>query len=203
MKYFFTLLLFVIIGCNKNKVESGNDVIVEKSEAKTIPYKEFLASIKKKTAQEKKNYIFKFINNDIPNYWIGTPWSFNGTSREPQKGTISCGYFVTNTLTDFGFDINRTSLAQQASSVMIKKLCRDIKYFGKRQDLEKYLLSKDKNQVYIVGLDFHTGFITRENKETYFIHSNYIKNKGVTKELTQTSKALNASETFMIGTLNY
>ena len=86
---------------------------------------------------------------------------------------------------------------------MIKKICKDIKYFGKRQDLENYLLSKDKNQVYIVGLDFHTGFITRENQDTYFIHSNYIKNKGVTKELTQTSKALNASKTFMIGTLNY
>jgi len=106
-------------------------------------------------------------------------------------------------LTDFGFDINRTYLAQQASSVMIKKLGKDIKYFSKRQDLDKYILSKNKNQVYIVGLDFHTGFITRENKDTYFIHSNYIKNKGVVKELTQTSQALNASKTFMIGTLNY
>ncbi|MDQ8141729.1 hypothetical protein [Chryseobacterium sp. CFS15] len=160
-------------------------------------------SINKKTAEEKKSYLFKFINYDVPNYWMGTPWSFNGTSREPQKSTIACGYFVTNTLTDFGFDINRTYLAQQASSVMIKKLCKNIKYFSSREDLEKYILSENKNQVYIVGLDFHTGFITRDNKDTYFIHSNYIKNKGVVKELTQASQALNASKTFMIGTLNY
>lgn len=203
MKYIFFLLFLVIIGCNKSKVESGNDLTLENSEATKIPYKEYLVSINKKTKEEKKNYLFKFINYDVPNYWTSTPWSFNGTSREPQNGTIACGYFVTNTLTDFGFDINRTYLAQQASSVMIKKLCKDVKYFGKRQDLENYILNKDKNQVYIVGLDFHTGFITRENKDTYFIHSNYIKNKGVVKESTANSKALNASKTFMIGTLKY
>lgn len=203
MKYLFCLLCLIIIGCNKSKVDSDNDSTVQNSELKKIPYKEFLVSINKKTSEEKKNYLFKFINYDVPNYWMGTPWSFNGTSREPQKSTIACGYFVTNTLTDFSFDINKTFLAQQASSVMIKKLCKDIKYFNNRQDLEKYILSKDKNQVYIVGLDFHTGFITRENKDTYFIHSSYIKNKGVVKESTQTSQALNASKTFMIGTLNY
>ena len=41
------------------------------------------------------------------------------------------------------------------------------------------------------------------NKNTYFIHSNYIRNEGVIKELTKNSKARNASKTFMIGTLNY
>ncbi|OBW42166.1 hypothetical protein AB670_01462 [Chryseobacterium sp. MOF25P] len=197
MKYLFFFVFLAFIGCNKTKVESEN------LETNKIPYKEFLVSINKKSEEDKKKYLFTFINYDVSNYWTSTPWSFNGTSREPQKGTIACGYFVTNTLTDFGFDINRTYLAQQASSVMIKKLCKDIKYFSKRQDLDKYILSKDKNQVYIVGLDFHTGFITRENKDTYFIHSNYIKNKGVVKEFTQTSQALNASKTFMIGTLNY
>lgn len=193
----------MIIGCNKTKVESGNHSGSDNLEETKIPYKEFIASINKKSREEKKNYLFKFINYDVPSYWASTPWSFNGTSREPQKGTIACGYFVANTLTDFGFDINRTYLAQQASSVMIKKLCKDIKYFTKRQDLESHILSKEKNQVYIVGLDFHTGFITRENKDTYFIHSNYIKNKGVIKELTEDSKALNATKTFMIGSLNY
>ena len=203
MKYLFFFVYLAFIGCNKTKIESDNHLIGENSGETKISYKDFLVSINKKSEEEKKKYLFTFINYDVPNYWTSTPWSFNGTSRVPQKETIACGYFVTNTLTDFGFDINRTYLAQQASSVMIKKLCIDIKYFSKRQDLDKYILSKDKNQVYIVGLDFHTGFITRENKDTYFIHSNYIKNKGVIKELTQTSQALNASKTFMIGTLNY
>lgn len=106
-------------------------------------------------------------------------------------------------MSDYGFDIKRAYLAQQASSVMIKQLCTDIKYFSKREDLENYILNKEKNQVYIVGLDFHTGFVTRENKDMYFIHSNYINKQGVVKENTTTSKALNASKTFMIGNLKY
>jgi len=201
MKNIICLLFLILIGCNKS--EYGKNVVTENSAAKKVSYNDFLRSVKNKSETEKKNYFFTFINYDVPNYWMGTPWSFNGTTRNPQQESIACGYFVTNTLTDFGFEINRTYLAQQASSVMIKKLCKDIQYFTKRQDLEHYILKRNKNQVYIVGLDFHTGFITRENKDIYFIHSSYIKSKGVVKELTATSQALDASKTFMIGTLNY
>ena len=201
MKYLFIVLIFFCISCKEDK---NNENIITKNQIENLPnYREILTSIKKKTEKEKQDYFFRFINYNVPQYWSKTPWSFAGTSREPRKGSIACGYFVTNTLSDYGFQINRVFLAQQASSVMIKKLCNDIKYFTKRQDLEQYILSKNKNQVYIVGLDFHTGYITREDKDTYFIHSNYIKNKGVVKELTKNSQALNASKTFMIGTLNY
>lgn len=201
MKYLLVFSLLLLAGCKKTSEQESNSAD-KRTEIKQS-YKEYLTAINQKTKAEKKQYFFKFINNDVPQYWAKTPWSFAGTSREPQKGSIACGYFVTNTLSDYGFDINRTYLAQQASSVMIKKLCTDIQYFSKRQDLEHYILGKNKNQVYIVGLDFHTGYITRENKDTYFIHSNYIKNEGVIKELTKNSRALNASKTFMIGTLNY
>lgn len=201
MKYLLVFLLLLLAGCKKTSEQESNSAD-KRTEIKQS-YKEYVTAIHKKTKAEKKQYFFKFINNDVPQYWAKTPWSFAGTSREPQKGSIACGYFVTNTLSDYGFDINRTYLAQQASSVMIKKLCTEVKYFSKRQDLEHYILGKNKNQVYIVGLDFHTGYITRENKDTYFIHSNYIKNEGVIKELTKNSRALNASKTFMIGTLNY
>ncbi len=201
IKYLLVFSLLLLAGCKKTSEQESNSAD-KRTEIKQS-YKEYLTAIHQKTKTEKKQYFFKFINNDVPQYWAKTPWSFAGTSREPQKGSIACGYFVTNTLSDYGFDINRTYLAQQASSVMIKKLCTEIKYFRKRQDLEHYILGKNKNQVYIVGLDFHTGYITRENKDTYFIHSNYIKNEGVIKELTKNSRALNASKTFMIGTLNY
>ncbi|SDL73537.1 hypothetical protein [Chryseobacterium taihuense] len=203
MKFFVCLILVTLVGCNKSKVASKDHYSIENSEIQKISYKDFLVSINKKRKEEKSGYLFNFINNDVPNYWTSTPWSFNGTSREPQKGTIACGYFVTNILTDFGFKIDRVYLAQQPSSVMIKKLCTEIKYFNRREDLDQYILSRNTNQIYIVGLDFHTGFITRQIKDTYFIHSNYIQNQGVIKELTKDSKALNASKTFMIGTLNF
>lgn len=198
----FFFILMIILGCSKKNDSFQHNSSSEKNVAK-VSYKEFIADIQSKTESEKQKYFFKFINYDIPNYWKGTPWSFGGTTRIPQSGTIACGYFVTNIVSDFGIKIERVYLAQQASSVMIKKLCTDIKYFTKREDLENYILSKSKNTVYIVGLDFHTGFITRENKDTYFIHSSYIENKGVVKEKTESSQALNASKTFMIGTLKY
>ncbi|MCD9854537.1 hypothetical protein LUD75_07455 [Epilithonimonas sp. JDS] len=194
-------LLLAILSCKKsdeNTVNTEKQVPVVK-----LSYKDFLNNIQQKNEEEKKNYFFKYINSEIPEHWQNTPWSFGGTSREPQKGSIACGYFVTNILSDYGFDIKRAYLAQQASSVMIKQLCTDIKYFSKREDLENYVLNKERNQVYIVGLDFHTGFVTRENKDTYFIHSNYINHQGVVKENTATSRALNASKTFMIGNLKY
>ncbi|KAA0128229.1 hypothetical protein FY557_09430 [Chryseobacterium sp. SN22] len=199
MKYFWFCLLLLIFSCKKTTGHASGPG----PEEKRLTYKELLKSIGEKNRSQRSNYFFRFINNDVPEYWHGTPWSFTGTSREPKKGSIACGYFVTNTLSDYGFDLNRTFLAQQASSVMIKKLCTDIRYFTKRQELEKYILGKKKNQAYIVGLDFHTGYITRENKDIYFIHSNYLQHQGVTRELTKNSKALNASKTFMIGTLNY
>lgn len=202
MKHLSFLLLVILVGCKKTDKRTET-IETTVNHVNTPTYRELLTSIDKKTKKEKKAYFFSFINYDVPQYWSNTPWSFSGTSQEPRKGTVACGYFVTNTLSDYGFDINRTYLAQQASSVMIKKLCKDIQYFNKRQDLEKHIVSKDKNQVYIVGLDFHTGYITRENRDTYFIHSSYIQNKGVVKELTKNSQALNASKTYMIGTLNY
>ena len=194
-------LFLAFVSCKKSNENIANTT--KPNPVAKPNYKDFLAKIQQKNKEEKSQYFFKYINSEIPDYWQKTPWTFGGTSREPKKGSIACGYFVTNILSDYGFDIKRAYLAQQASSVMIKQLCTDIKYFSKREDLENYILNKEKNQVYIVGLDFHTGFVTRENKDTYFIHSNYINNQGVVKENTTTSKALNASKSFMIGNLKY
>jgi hypothetical protein len=49
--------------------------------------------------------------------------------------------------------------------------------------------------VYIIGLDFHTGFIVNDGTENWFIHSNYIARKGVTKEAILNSAALRSSKT--------
>ena len=194
--------LFFLLNCNKENVNHEN-LTPEKNHQSKVKYSDFVKILDVKTDSEKEKYFFTYINYDVPYYWKGTPWSFNGTTSEPQKESVACGYFVTNVLKNYGFKIKASYLAQQASSVMIKKLCTDIKHFSKVSEVEKYILSKDKNQIYIVGLDFHTGFITRENKDTYFIHSNYIKNQGPVKEKTKESKALNYSKSFMIGQIKF
>ncbi|MBQ0151856.1 MAG: hypothetical protein KBS61_03055 [Chryseobacterium sp.] len=130
------------MSCNKDTstqktaTTPGGVVAVSK-----ISYTEFLSSLKKNNKQAPKETLFSFINNEIPTYWEGTPWSFNGTTRIPKTGSIACGYFITNVLTDFGYDIKRIYLAQQPSSVMIKQLCTDVKYFDSRGKLEDFVKS--------------------------------------------------------------
>ena len=151
--------------------------------------------------KEISNYLFKLINDDIYNYWAGTPWAFYGVTRQPKTESIACGYFVTNTLTDLGFNIDRVGLAETASGNMIKKLCVAVKSFNGIGKLNSYLAQQPINSVFIVGLDFHTGYIVKTATYSYFIHSNYIKKEGVVKEEVNLSQALSKNKFFMIGSL--
>ena len=64
------------------------------------------------------------------------------------------------------------------------------------------MIKKVKSQpdnLYIIGLDYHVGYILKENNEVYFIHSNYIGNMVVMREKAICSEALKSSETFYLG----
>jgi len=148
-----------------------------------------------------RNYLFKLVDEDVYNYWAGTRWEFHGETRKPKTGAIACGYFVTNTLTDLGFKIDRVSLAEGVSGKMVKKLCVNIKSFNGLNKLNDYLAKQPVNSVFIVGLDFHTGYIIKAATGCYFFHSTYLKNAGVVKEKVNESPALAINKFFMIGSL--
>jgi hypothetical protein len=172
-----------------------------------VEYHDFLRLVKIKksglqaTDKATSDFLFKTINQGITYYWTGTPWDFNGTTRQPQKGTIACGYFITNVLSDLGFNIQRIKLAQQASSAMIEQLTVDVKRLRSIEELNAYLDAQPINSVFIAGLDFHTGFILKAKDGCYFLHANYINKEGVIKEKIETSAALKSSKSFMIGNL--
>lgn len=204
----YVLLFLSIINCQGDSTkEKAKTETTEKAEIvkPKIPYLDFLTSInlKKLSFSEKKKRFFTFINKDIPSYWTGTKWDFNGVTRTPQNGEISCGYFVTNTLKDFGMKLKRIWLAQQASSVMIKELCakNSVKRYSKISQVKNYLKNQGEKEVFIVGLDFHTGYIIKDGSKYYFLHSNFINREGVMKENINESRALLSSKTFMIGSL--
>ncbi|WP_187359677.1 hypothetical protein [Mucilaginibacter ginsenosidivorans] len=168
---------------------SGNYQNTQSTTYNKVTYDEF-----KKTVDRNKNlliknpttdignYLFKLIDEDIYNYWAGTPWGFYGATRQPKTGSIACGYFVTNTLTDLGFKIDRVELAECRSGDMIKKLCVEIRSFYSLNKLNSYLAKQPVNSVFIIGLDFHTGYIVKTATDSYFFHSNYIKKEGVIRE---------------------
>jgi len=198
-----SILILLICGCRADL--KRNITKEDVNTLDTVDYKKFLSEISelKKSAnvKQKQNLLFKSIDSGIPYYWIGTKWDFNGTSRIPGEGKIACGYFVTNTLTDLGFKINRISLARAASSAMIKELTTNVKYLASYEDLKAYLGRQLEEDAFIIGLDNHTGYITKYKDRYYFIHSSYNNNIGVMKEYIDESGVLQASKTFMIGSL--
>lgn len=200
--------LIAFISCKKEGSPAMYKEDIEINAQPKIAYSTFKkkitsqkALLKKESVRKISDFLYKCINEDIYNYWHKTPWNFNGTTSEPQKGTIACGYFVTNTLSDLGFNIQRIKLAQQPSSVMIKKLCTNIQYFSSVNQLQEYLNKQPDKSVYIIGLDFHTGYVLKDETGSYFLHSNYIKNEGVVKEALTQSSNLKSSKSFMIGSL--
>lgn len=122
-----------------------------------------------------RDFLIQTMTQQIFPTWYGTPWDFNGTTRTPQKGQIACGYFVTNTLTDLGFDIPRVKWAQSASEVFIKQLAfgNIQRFYNKPMATIKAALQTSGNGLYLVGLDNHTGFVWVEDDKILFIHADY------------------------------
>jgi hypothetical protein len=137
-------------------------------------------------------------------HWYGTGWDFNGVTRTPGEGDIACGYFITTLALDAGLQVERARLAQQPSSAIIKTLCSEssISRHWKGYDVFLADMQKSADGLYIVGLDFHCGFFLKDATGMYFIHSNYIKRKGVMKEKAEDSQALSDSKSFMTGCLS-
>ena len=149
-------------------------------------------------------FLFNILKNEILPSWYGTPWSYEGTTRIPGKGSISCGYFITNVLSDVGFDIPRMKWAQSASEVFIKILCdNNVKRFRhvSLDNVKRYLETEGEG-IYLVGLDIHVGFVVNNKDKISFIHSNYYQPRiGVMSQDITTRSPLTDSSYRVIGKL--
>jgi len=154
--------------------------------------------------EKEKIFTCAVVETIIPG-WIGTPWSFNGTSQTPQKGSIACGYFVTTILRDAGLALARIKLSQCASEQMITSLIQP-KYIQRFSNVEMGVFIRSIEQqgygLYVVGLDNHTGFIYNDGKEIYFIHSTFVGTRNVQKEKAFSSDVLRQSKYKVLGKLS-
>lgn len=132
--------------------------------------------------------------------WMGTKWDFNGISNTPKKGEIACGYFVSTTLKHIGFNLNRYHLAQQAASVIINAICKPTFTYTNQNELFNTLLKAGNNKLYVLGLDYHVGFLAVENGIVYFIHSDYVNGK-VVRERANQSTAFHSTQAYVVGEL--
>ncbi len=124
-----------------------------------------------------REVLTKALRDDIVSAWIGTPWDFYGTSEQPGRGAIACGYFVTTVLRDAGFRLQRASLAQQAAENIIRSLvpAGSIWRFSD-PPLSRVLDLVDMrgDGVFVVGLDYHVGLLLRRAGVTEFCHSSVL-----------------------------
>ncbi len=166
MKILILLLTFSLTNYSVTKT----NIEKERSLLKT----EYLSNENKaNTLNEARIKLTKCLYNDIFNHWYTTKWSFEGHTETPKQGTIACGYFVSTTLRDVGFNLNRYKLAQrkpedETKSIACGTAIDKLQNINK-QELKKYFL-KQKDGIYFIGLDFHVGiFIKTIKKSILFI----------------------------------
>ena len=206
MKQLLLTIVLLITGFQAySQVKHDYDGLKERIEEKRLSiYQEYKSANSTKQDSLLKiscAYLTKTLTDSIFTAWYNTPWDFNGHTTTPQKGKIACGYFITTTLKDAGFNIPRIKWAQMVSEHIIRKLTTDIKRFHNTQmsDIVKYINNKG-NGLYIVGLDDHVGFISKQDTKLQFIHSSYYKPQtGVIAEPLIGWNPLNYSKYRIIG----
>ncbi len=190
LKSTFTIfsILFISYASIKSSINTNRKQLLQS-------YKN--SSNKSETLNQIRNKFTKHLLEEIIPQWYGTKWSFDGYSEIPKSGSIACGYFVSTTLRDVGFNINRYKLAQKApyheAKVIACGTTIETLQDKSKEELKAYFIKNKKDGLYFIGLDFHVGFILKENQNVYFIHSNYLNNSGPTKEKIDDSKVMKSS----------
>jgi hypothetical protein len=146
----------------------------------------------------------KIVNALIP-FWYGTEWDFYGTTDTPGTGKIACGYFVSTVLKHCGFNLNRYTLAQQSAWNEARTLQMSDKVPFINGDHENFATEFKKRYqegLYMVGLDFHVGFLLLRKGELFFIHSSYIDPVATVIEKIDSSPAFQASRKYCIAEIS-
>ncbi len=161
--------------------------------------KSFVATAKSRIrldriSEDSLSHLFtNLLTEQIIPHWLGTPWSFEGHTSVPRSGEIACGYFVSTTLKDMGFNLDRYKFAQQLPIHEAKTLAqgKPLLEINSNSTDERISILKDtlKEGIYFLGFDQnHVGYIQKKGRELFVIHSNYIGAEGVVIERIEDSQ---------------
>ena len=129
----------------------------------------------KKIIDKARHCFLNVLQNRLLPEWYGTPWDFYGKTEVPRSGAIACGYFVATALRDMGMQVDRIGLGDLPSEDMIRKLIKGnhIKVFGKGQKIGDFEaeVKQAGDALYILGLDYHTGFLQCAGGQVSFINA--------------------------------
>ena len=184
------------------RIQSG--LLEKKSHLKNRYLAAGSSSARQRVLQEGNVVLYSYLVDSLVPFWYGTRWDYNGTSQVPGSGYIACGYFVSTSLRDAGFNLPRVKMAQQASEVAIRSLVgiHKLKRFS-NVPMKRFMSTVDASGdgLYVVGLDNHIGFLYKCGTARHFIHSSYDYPGGVQKENVWRSPMLTSSKYRVYGKL--
>lgn len=205
-----TIKSFNIDSLKTNEITNLKELLLSKDSLHSYTFvkkdiKNILTSLgEKEFSKDSASHIFKrlLLRRIIP-YWENTRWSFEGHTAKPQVGEIACGYFVSTTLADVGLSINRYKLAQQspineAKSLALKTEVIEINEGAKSENINK-IDEVLKEGIHFIGFDqSHVGYILKENRNLYLIHSNYISGKVEIEPIAQSEVFASYSKYYIV-----
>ncbi|MFK7921469.1 MAG: hypothetical protein AB8H47_05905 [Bacteroidia bacterium] len=145
-------------------------------------------------------YLRQALVNDIVPYWLGTPWDFNGYTNVPGEGLVACGYLVSTTLKHAGLTLNRYHVAQSDATTITKVLSDTLIRFGTLEPTLRYIASQP-DELYIVGMSNHVGFLYKSGDTLDFIHSSFVSPGTVVREDAYESPVLRMTNVYVLGPL--
>ncbi|MEZ4684754.1 MAG: hypothetical protein R3B47_01380 [Bacteroidia bacterium] len=192
---------FLLPTLRKEALRTGIDYAETRRSCEAMRLKLAAAANRDSAIDEAKAFLYQQLTHHIWPAWYGTEWDFNGISDKPGEGQIACGYFVSTTLKHAGFRLNRYRLAQQAASDICKALSPRVYRFSSLEALEQFLKTQSGEQLYVLGLDYHVGFIQQYDSTCSFTHSSYYEPARVTDERLDSSAALAYSNVYVLASL--
>lgn len=142
---------------------------------------------------EARATVLEAITRQLMPAWYGTPWAFYGDSQTPRTGSIACGYFVSTVLRDAGFRVERVRMAQQPAEYIVKTLVPPTKTWRFRDRPVSEVVNRLKRAgagLYLVGLDYHVGFLWNDSERVWMCHASYLGEAKVVCEDALTSPAM-------------
>lgn len=196
------ILLISLIALFTNYKTVKNNAITERN---TLAKSYKNSTNKAEILKVAKQIFTDILLNNIIEQWKGTAWTFDGHTETPKSGSVACGYFVSTTLRDMGINLNRYKMAQKSPENEAKHIACNSKIETLNNITKQELITHFNTKAdgfYFVGLNFHVGYLLKQGKTLYFIHSNYIGSSGVMQENVENSKAIESTVYYIVGITN-
>lgn len=132
---------------------------------------------RKALRREARAAVLQALTGELLPAWYGTPWEFYGATQRPGTGSIACGYLVSTVLEHAGFRVERVRMAQQPAEYIVKTLVPPRRTWRFRDRPVSEVVDRVRSEgegLYLVGLDYHVGFLWNDGAKVWMCHSSYL-----------------------------